>query len=60
MLLQLTTMLNNFIKYNSTHLAFIEIFYKFKVKESLNMLKHDNFNFEDLTKKALNEIKLAS
>lgn len=34
-------MLNNFIKYNSTHLTFIKIFYKFKIKKSLNLIKED-------------------
>ena len=60
MLSQLIAILNNFIKYNSTYLVFIEILYEFKIKKSLNMLKHDDFNLEDLIKKALNEIRLAS
>ena len=60
MLSQLIAILNNFIKYNSTHLVFIKILYEFKIKKSLNMLKHDDFNLEDFIKKALNEIRLAS
>ena len=41
-------MLNNFIKYSSIYLVSIKILYKFKVKESLNLLKINNLNLNDL------------
>ena len=53
-------MLNNFIKYNSTHLTSIKILYEFKIKKSLNILKCDNLNLENLIKEISNEIKLTS
>ena len=43
-------MLNSFIKYNSTHLIFIKIFYKFEIKKSLNLIKIDDLNFENFIK----------
>lgn len=49
-MLQLSIVLNSFIKYNSTRLIFIEIFYKFKIKESLNLLNINNFKFDNFIK----------
>ena len=58
MLSQLIIMLNNFIKYSSTYLIFIEIFYEFKIKKSLNMLNRDDLNFEEFIKEISKEIRL--
>ena len=44
---QLIVILNNFIKYNLIHLAFIEIFYKFKIKKLLNLVKIDDLDFDN-------------
>lgn len=41
-------MLNNFTKYNSTHLVLIEILYEFKVKEPLNLIKTEGLDLNDL------------
>ena len=60
MLSQLIIMLNNFIKYSSTHLTFIEIFYKFKIKKLLNILNRDDFNLEKLINFFLKEVRLIS
>ena len=48
MLSQLIIIFNNSIKYNFTHLAFIKILYKFKIKKLLDLrdiedLKLNNF-----------------
>ena len=48
MLSQLTVILNNFIKYSSTHLAPIEVLYEFKIKESLNLLSIEDLDLNDL------------
>ena len=42
-------MLNNFTKYNSTHLTPTEVLYEFKVKKLLNLLGIDNLNLNDLS-----------
>ena len=48
MLSQLIVILNNFIKYNFTHLIFIKIFYNFKIKELLNFIRIDDLDLNDL------------
>ena len=48
MLSQLIIILNNFIKYNFTHLTLTEIFYDFKIKKSLNLIRIDDLGLNDL------------
>ena len=50
---QLIVILNNFIKYNLTHLTFIKIFYEFKIKKSLDLIKIEGFDLNDF----MNDIK---
>ncbi len=40
--------LNNFIKYNNTRLVLIEVLYGFKIKKLLDLLRINNFNFNNL------------
>ena len=47
MLSQLIVILNNFIKYSLTHLAFIKIFYEFKIKKLLNFIKIKSLDLND-------------
>ena len=48
MLSQLIVILNNFTKYSLTHLAPTEVHYKFKIKESLNLLSIEGLDLNDL------------
>ena len=45
---QLIAILNNFIKYSFIRLASIEILYKFKIRELLNLLSINNLNLNNL------------
>ena len=53
MLSQLIIIFNNFIKYNFTHLTFIEIFHAFKIKKLLIFFSIEGFKFNDFMKTSI-------
>ena len=50
---QLIIIFNSFIKYNFTYLAFIKMFYKFKIKELFNLLDIKDFKFDNFMKTSI-------